>query len=51
VCRDHAKVHPFILDVFRGKKHDQLRALVVDDALHCGICKFRGDPVDMPELE
>ena len=28
-----------------------LRALVVEDALHCGVCKPRGEPVDLPELE
>jgi hypothetical protein len=28
-----------------------LRALVVEDALHCGVCRPRGEPVDLPELE
>jgi hypothetical protein len=28
-----------------------LRALVVDDAIHCGVCRPRGEPVQMPELE
>jgi hypothetical protein len=51
VCREHAKMHPFILDVFRGTKHEKLRALVVDDALHCGVCRPKGDPVELPELE
>jgi len=51
VCREHAKTQPFILDVFRGKKHEVLRALVVDDALHCGVCRLKGDPVELPELE
>jgi len=44
-------VHPFVIDVFRGKRHDSLRALVVEDALHCGVCKPKGEPVELPELE
>lgn len=50
-CREHAKTHPFVVDVFRGMKHQHLRALVVEDALHCGVCKPRGEPVELPELE
>ncbi len=44
-------MHPFVLDVFRGTKHQSLRALVVEDALHCGVCRPRAEPVDLPELE
>ena len=51
VCREHAKSHPFVLDVYRGNKHQSLRALVVEDAIHCGVCRPRSEPVDMPELE
>ncbi len=51
VCRDHARTHPFVLDVFRGDRHKVLRALVVEDALHCGVCKPRSEPVELPELE
>lgn len=50
-CREHTRQQPFVIDVFRGKRHDGLRALVVEDAVHCGVCKPRGDPVDLPELE
>ena len=51
VCREHARSHPFILSVYRQTKGDDLKALVVEDALHCGFCKPRGEPVDVPELE
>ncbi len=51
VCREHAKSQPFVLDVYRGNKHPSLRALVVEDAIHCGVCRPRSEPVDMPELE
>jgi hypothetical protein len=50
-CREHAKSHPFVLDIYRGAKRQALRALVVEDAIHCGVCRPRGEPVDMPELE
>jgi len=50
-CREHARTYPFLVDVFRGEKHRTLRALVVEYALHCGVCKPRGEPVELPELE
>ncbi len=48
VCENHAKTRPFILDLYVAK--EVVRALVVDDALHCGTCSPRPDPVDLPEL-
>ena len=48
VCENHAKTRPFILDVYRGD--DTPKALVVEDALHCGACRPRPDPVELPEL-
>src|SRR5207237_5458718 len=50
-CREHAKNHPFVLELFKGSRHQTIRALVVEDAIHCGVCRPRGEPVDMPELE
>lgn len=50
-CREHSRNHPFVLEIFRGNRHDTLRALVVEDAIHCGHCRPRGEPVQMPELE
>jgi hypothetical protein len=38
-----------VLDLFRGG--DVTRALVVEDALFCGACTPRPDPVDLPELD
>jgi hypothetical protein len=51
VCRQHARTQPFILEVFRGTEHKVLRGLVVDDALHCGVCRPKGDPLELKELE
>jgi len=49
VCEDHVQTRPFILDIFAGSKAP--RALVVEDALYCGECTPRADPVDLPELD
>jgi hypothetical protein len=48
VCENHAKTRPFVLDLYRGS--DAMKALVVEDALSCGTCNVRPDPVDLPEL-
>lgn len=51
VCEDHAQTHPFILNVYRGGGENLPRAIVVEDALHCGICSPRPDPIELPELD
>lgn len=49
VCENHAGTRPFILDVIDNRT--PTRALVVEDALHCGSCTPRPDPVELPELD
>lgn len=49
VCKEHAKEMPFILALYCGKS--VTKAIVVSDALYCGICKPLPSPIDMPELE
>jgi hypothetical protein len=49
VCEDHAQEQPYVLQLFRSG--DITRALVVEDALFCGVCTPRPDPVDLPELD
>lgn len=48
VCADHAQTKPYILELF--KSADVRKALVVEDALFCGACTPRPDPIDLPEL-
>jgi len=43
------ETHPYILELF--KTTDVTRALVVEDALYCGICTPRPDPLEIPELD
>jgi hypothetical protein len=50
-CREHAQVRPFIVGLYRGKPDELVKAVVVEDALHCGVCHPRGEPVPLPELE
>lgn len=50
LCEDHAEEHPFILSIFRGKDEQPLQALVVENALWCGLCAPRPDPIALPEL-
>jgi hypothetical protein len=48
ICEDHARNHPYILEIYRGS--EGTKALVVEDALHCGACTPRPDPLSLPEL-
>jgi hypothetical protein len=50
VCEDHARFGPFLLEVYRSSARDRTEALVVEDAVQCGTCKPRSQPVPMPEL-
>jgi hypothetical protein len=49
ICENHVEELPFILDVFRSQDHTKV--LVVEDALYCGACSPRPEPLDMPELD
>ena len=49
VCRDHFRPMPRIIDIFH-KADDTHYALVVTNALYCGICKPREDPIRMEQL-
>jgi hypothetical protein len=42
--------HPYILQLFRSGDDDVPKVLVVEDALYCGACTPRPDPLDLPEL-
>lgn len=49
VCENHAAVRPYVLELYRGEA--STKALVVEDAIHCGVCTPRPDPIDLPELD
>lgn len=49
VCENHAQTKPYILQLYRAGG-EAPKALVVEDALFCGVCTPRPDPVELPEL-
>ena len=49
VCRSDAKKHVFVLEVYESSGTHY--GLAVEDALHCGVCKPKPDPVLMDFLD
>jgi len=49
VCKKHVTQAPSIITVYVGKEHTP-KAIVVADALNCGICKPQPSPLEMPEI-
>jgi hypothetical protein len=49
ICEDHVQTKPFILELF--KTNGVTRSLVVEDALSCGACTPRPEPIELPELD
>jgi hypothetical protein len=49
VCKDHAQSLPHIEAIYCNEEGVH-KALVVADALYCGVCQPREDPVELPEL-
>lgn len=49
VCRNDAKTQAFVLEVYPGEA--TLYGLAVEDALYCGVCKVKPDPVPMEFLD
>ena len=48
-CKEHVESMPYIVDTYRNEQ-GQHKALVVADALYCGICQPKEDPVDLTNL-
>jgi len=51
ICKEHAQTMPNILSIYRGKEDNKLKAIVVADALYCGICKPKEEPVELEMLD
>jgi hypothetical protein len=49
VCRNDSRVHPFVLEVYESRGTHY--GLAVEDAIHCGVCKPKPDPVRMDFLD
>lgn len=48
LCRDHARTRPYIISAYPGENGPL--ALVVEDVLHCGVCRPREEPVALKGL-
>jgi len=49
VCKDHASKLPFTYTIYVGANSTP-KALIVADAIWCGICRPLNEPVELPEL-
>jgi hypothetical protein len=49
VCREHARILPHIEELYHNSEGVQ-KALVVANALFCGVCQPKEDPVELPQL-
>ena len=49
VCREHTQALPHIEAVFHDDEF-KYKALVVPEAVYCGVCNPREDPVDLPDV-
>ncbi len=49
LCRAHMRKMPSILTIYVGEANVP-KAIVVSDALFCGVCRPQPEPIEMPEL-
>lgn len=50
VCKEHIQTAPYIMGLYVGEKNVQ-KAIVVPDAVWCGACNPREEPVALPDLK
>jgi hypothetical protein len=48
VCKGHARTRAYLFEAWSDR--DELRGLVVEDALHCGVCRVQADPIALDFL-
>ncbi len=48
ICKEHAREKPFLFEAW--DEGGVLRGLAIEDALHCGVCQPRPDPIDLDFL-
>jgi len=51
LCEEHAKLGPYLIATSRSESRGRTEGIVVEDALQCGQCRPRPQPVPMPELD
>jgi hypothetical protein len=50
LCKQHVQSLPHIEVLYKGEGGVQ-KALVVADALYCGVCQPAEDPIELPDLD
>jgi hypothetical protein len=50
VCKEHIQQSPYIVSLYQGE-NGILKAIVISDAVYCGLCTPREKPVPLPELK
>ena len=50
VCKDHLQESPFIVGLYKGEEGSR-KAVVVPDAVWCGLCHPHEQPISLPELK
>jgi hypothetical protein len=50
LCKEHVQTLPHIEELYRDDK-GTFKALVVADALWCGVCRPQEDPIELPQLK
>lgn len=50
VCKEDAQQAPNIVAIYSTRAGEKM-AVVVPDALYCGVCHPRGEPVPLKELD
>lgn len=48
VCKQHARTRAFLFEAW--ERAGALEGLAVEDALHCGVCRTRPEPVPLDFL-
>lgn len=49
ICKRHARTRPFLFETWDAG--GSLRALAVEDALYCGVCKVHEEPINADFLK
>lgn len=50
VCKEHARKLPNLIAVYRDKGQ-KLKGLATADAVFCGVCHPKNEPVELEELD
>lgn len=50
VCKSHAQTMPHVVAVYRSKAGNPM-VIATDNALHCGVCHPKDDPIQLDALD